>query len=74
MMNSLWNSLKRIFGMDGSWETMTLTRVGIDPASARFLTRVLQPVHTVRLRPAAIDVVGGPPRPRPCRFPKSARA
>jgi protein phosphatase len=51
MMNSLWNSLKRIFGMDGSWETMTLTRVGIDPASARSLTRVLQPVHTVRLRP-----------------------
>jgi protein phosphatase len=51
MMNSLWTFLKRIFGMDVSWETMTLTRVGIDPASARFLTRVLQPVHTVRLRP-----------------------
>ena len=51
MMNSLWNFLKRIFGMDVSWEAMTLTRVGIDPASARSLTRVLQPVHTVRLRP-----------------------
>lgn len=51
MMNSLWNLLKRIFGMDVAWETMTLSRVGIDPASARSLTRVLQPVHTVRLRP-----------------------
>ena len=51
MMNRLWNFLKRIFGMDVAWETMTLSRVGIDPASARSLTRVLQPVHTVRLRP-----------------------
>jgi protein phosphatase len=51
MMNTLWNALKRIFGMDVAWETMTLSRVGIDPASARSLTRVLQPVHTVRLRP-----------------------
>lgn len=51
MVNSLWNFLKRIFGMDVAWETMTLSRVGIDPASARSLTRVLQPVHTVRLRP-----------------------
>jgi len=51
MMNSLWNFLKRVFGMDGAWEAMTLSRVGIDPASARSLTRVLQPVHTVRLRP-----------------------
>jgi protein phosphatase len=51
MLNSLWNSLKRIFGMDASWEAMILTRVAIDPASARSLTRVLQPVHTVRLRP-----------------------
>jgi protein phosphatase len=51
MMNSLWNLLKRIFGMDIAWETMTLSRVGIDPASVRSLTRVLQPVHTVRLRP-----------------------
>jgi len=51
IMNSLWSLLKRIFGMDVSWETMTLSRVGIDPASARSLTRVLQPVHTVRLRP-----------------------
>jgi serine/threonine protein phosphatase PrpC len=51
MMNSLWNFLKRIFGMDCAWEAMTLSRVGIDPASARSLTRVLQPVHTVRLRP-----------------------
>ena len=51
MIDSLWNLLKRIFGMDVAWETMTLSRVGIDPASARSLTRVLQPVHTVRLRP-----------------------
>jgi serine/threonine protein phosphatase PrpC len=51
MMNSIWNLLKRIFGIDMAWETMTLSRVGIDPASARSLTRVLQPVHTVRLRP-----------------------
>ncbi|MEK6743106.1 MAG: Stp1/IreP family PP2C-type Ser/Thr phosphatase [Nitrospirota bacterium] len=51
MMSSLWNLLKRIIGMDVAWETMTLSRVGIDPASARSLTRVLQPVHTVRLRP-----------------------
>lgn len=51
MMNSLWNFLKRFFGMECTWEAMTLSRVGIDPASARSLTRVLQPVHTVRLRP-----------------------
>ena len=51
MMNSIWIFLRRIFGMDVAWETMTLSRVGIDPASARSLTRVLQPVHTVRLRP-----------------------
>jgi len=51
MLHTIWNALKRIFGMDGSWEVMTLARVGIDPASARSLTRVLQPVHTVRLRP-----------------------
>jgi len=51
MVNSLWNFLKRFFGMDCAWEAMTLSRVGIDPASARSLTRVLQPVHTVRLRP-----------------------
>jgi protein phosphatase len=57
MMNSLWNLLKRIFGMDAAWETMTLSRVGIDPASARSLTRVFQPVHTVRLRPQAEERV-----------------
>ncbi len=51
MLHNLWNALKRIFGMDGSWEVMTLSRMGIDPASARAMTRVLQPVHTVRLRP-----------------------
>jgi len=51
MLHNIWNALKRIFGMDGAWEAMTLSRVGIDPASARSLTRVLQPVHTVRLRP-----------------------
>ena len=51
MMNSIWTFLRRIFGLDVAWETMTLSRVGIDPASARSLTRVLQPVHTVRLRP-----------------------
>ncbi len=51
MLHNIWNALKRIFGMDGSWEVMTLSRVGIGPASARSLTRVLQPVHTVRLRP-----------------------
>lgn len=57
MMNSLWNVLKRIFGMDMdvAWETMTLSRVGVDPATARALTRVLQPVHTVRLRPRPED-------------------
>jgi serine/threonine protein phosphatase PrpC len=57
MMNSLWNLLKRIFGMDVALATMTLSRVGIDPASARSLTRVLQPVHTVRLRPQAEESV-----------------
>jgi len=51
MMNSIWSALKRIFGMDVAWESMTLSRVGIDPVYARSLTRVLQPVHTVRLRP-----------------------
>jgi protein phosphatase len=55
MMDSLWNFLKRIFGMDVAWETMTLSRVGIDPASTRSLTQVLQPVHTVRLRPEPAD-------------------
>jgi len=57
MIDSLWNILKRIFGMDVAWETMTLARVGIDPASARSLTRVLQPVHTVRLRPQSDEQV-----------------
>jgi protein phosphatase len=57
MINSLWNLLKRIFGMDVAWETMTLSRVGIDPVSARSLTRILQPVHTVRLRPQAEERV-----------------
>jgi protein phosphatase len=55
MLHNIWTALKRIFGMDGSWEVMTLARVGIDPASARSLTRVLQPVHTVRLRPEPVE-------------------
>lgn len=63
MPHNIWNALKRIFGMDVAWETMTLSRVGIDPASARSLTRVLQPVHTVRLRP----------EPEECVDPEEAR-
>ncbi len=51
MLQSLWNVIKRIFGLDIAWEVMTLSRVGIDPATARALTRVLQPAHTIRLRP-----------------------
>jgi serine/threonine protein phosphatase PrpC len=51
MLQTLWNALKRIFNLDGGWEVMTLSRVGIDPASARALTRVLQPSSTIRLRP-----------------------
>jgi len=34
---------------------MTLSRVGIDPVSARGLTQVLQPAHTIRLRPERSD-------------------
>ena len=55
MMNSILSLLRKIFGMDVAWETMTLSRVGIDPASMQSLTRVLQPVHTVRLRPEPED-------------------
>jgi len=55
MLLTLWNALKRLLGLDTGWEIMTLSRVGIDPVSARGLTRVLQPAHTVRLRPERSD-------------------
>ena len=51
MLNNLWSTIRQLFGLEGSWEIMTLSRVGIDPTSARELTRVLQPAHTIRLRP-----------------------
>ena len=51
MLPTLWNACKKLFGLDSGWEVMTLSRVGVDPASARALTQVLQPAHTVRLRP-----------------------
>lgn len=51
MVNELWNLFKRMLGLDGAWEVMTLSRVAVHPASARSLTRVLQPAHTIRLRP-----------------------
>jgi len=37
--------------METSWSVMTLSRVGIDPITARSLTKVLQPARTIRLRP-----------------------
>ncbi len=51
MLMELWNLLKRVLGLDGAWEVMTLSRAAVHPASARALTRVLQPAHTIRLRP-----------------------
>jgi len=51
MLSALWSAIRRIFGMDASWEMMTLSRIGIDPVSARSLTQVLQPSPTIRLRP-----------------------
>ena len=55
MLHNLWNAMRRTVGLDSSWEMMTLSRVGIDPVSARALTQVLQPVHTIRLRPERED-------------------
>lgn len=51
MLNDLWSAVRKLFGLDAAWEVMTLSRVGIDPVSVRTLTHVLQPAHTVRLRP-----------------------
>src|SRR5512139_3061797 len=51
MLNDLWNAIKSLFGLSGTWEMATLSRVGVDPVSLRALTQVLQPVHTIRLRP-----------------------
>ena len=51
MLHTLWQTVRRILGLGTGWEVMTLSRVGIDPVSARELTRVLQPAHTIRLRP-----------------------
>lgn len=50
-MHHLWSAIKRFFGMDYGWNVMTFARVAVDPVSARELTRVLQPVPTIRLRP-----------------------
>lgn len=58
MLNELWNFFKRIFGMEASWEMLTFPRMQVDPVSARALTRVLQPSHTIRLRP---DPMGSGP-------------
>ncbi|MDH4163858.1 MAG: Stp1/IreP family PP2C-type Ser/Thr phosphatase [Nitrospirota bacterium] len=55
MLNELMNIIRRIFGMDHSWEMLTFPRVQIDPASARSLTQVLQPAHTIRLRPDPME-------------------
>lgn len=51
IFHNLWRSIRRMLGIDPGWEVMTLSRVGIEPVSARDLTRVLQPAHTIRLRP-----------------------
>ncbi len=51
MLQTLWNHLRTLFGTHDAWGVMTLSRAGIDPVSARSLTQVLQPVHTIRLRP-----------------------
>lgn len=55
MLNELMNIIRRIFGMDHSWEMLTFPRMQIDPASARSLTQVLQPAHTIRLRPDPME-------------------
>lgn len=60
MLTTLWNALKKILGLETGWEVMTLSRVGVDPVSARGLTRVLQPAHTIRLRPDRSDAVEKP--------------
>jgi serine/threonine protein phosphatase PrpC len=51
MLQSIWQTVRRLLGIETGWEVMTLSRVGIEPVSARALTRVLQPAHTIRLRP-----------------------
>jgi protein phosphatase len=51
MMQRIANFFRALFGMETSWSIMTLSRVGIDPVTARSLTQVLQPAHTIRLRP-----------------------
>jgi PPM family protein phosphatase len=51
MMQRIVNFIRTLFGMEASWSIMTLSRVGIDPVTARSLTQVLQPAHTIRLRP-----------------------
>jgi protein phosphatase len=63
MMQSIVNFFRALFGMETSWSVMTLSRVEIDPVTARSLTQVLQPVHTIRLRPepAEEDLAAGAP-------------
>ena len=51
MMQRIVNFFRALIGMETSWGVMTLSRVGIDPVTARSLTQVLQPAHTIRLRP-----------------------
>jgi serine/threonine protein phosphatase PrpC len=63
MLQRLGNLLRILFGIDHPWGVMTLSRVGIDPVTARSLTQVLQPAHTIRLRPEPEEErpVAGPP-------------
>jgi PPM family protein phosphatase len=63
MIQGIVNFFKALFGMETSWSAMTLSRVGIDPVTARSLTQVLQPAHTIRLRPepAEKDLAAGAP-------------
>jgi PPM family protein phosphatase len=63
MVRQIANYVRAFFGMETSWSIMTLSRVGIDPVTARSLTRVLQPAHTIRLRPepAEEDLAAGVP-------------
>ncbi len=51
MLTDLRKEVKRFFGLTAPWEVMTLSRVAVDPVSTHILTRVLQPVPTIRLRP-----------------------
>jgi serine/threonine protein phosphatase PrpC len=51
MPQTLWSYLRTRFGPQNAWGAMTLSRVCIDPISARSLTQVLRPAHTIRLRP-----------------------